>query len=207
MSSIETTYPMMSKRSANSSKMNHVGGRPVSPRLDALVTELERRYPGLDDNPDDSPWASWPLFDSIADGTGICLNIIWSQSERISHELRLLANERGLVVYEPAGERSHPPEGPGRSDTCGKAEALVEAGLTTPGAPERHPVRFLPGVFVDELNRVTDRLRWPGVVVTVPKHEPLAAARHRVEKDVGALGRKALVLGHVEHEDLCMPEP
>jgi hypothetical protein len=76
-------------------------GRPLTPRLAALVAELERRYPGLDDEPDASPWASWPLTDSMADGTGVGLNIVWSQSERMSTEVRLLAEQHGLTVYDP----------------------------------------------------------------------------------------------------------
>jgi hypothetical protein len=36
-------------------------GTALTPRLTTFVAELERRYPGLDDDPDNSPWASWPL--------------------------------------------------------------------------------------------------------------------------------------------------
>ena len=33
----------------------------LTARLASLVSELEQRFPGLDDDPDASPWASWPL--------------------------------------------------------------------------------------------------------------------------------------------------
>jgi hypothetical protein len=86
-------------------------GGALTPRLAGLIAELERRYPGLDDNPDDSRWASWPLADSMADGTGIGLNIVWSQAERMSAELRVLAKERGLTVYDPQASEVVRPEG------------------------------------------------------------------------------------------------
>lgn len=86
-------------------------GGALTPRLAGLIAELERRYPRLDDNPDDSPWASWPLADSIADGTGVALNIVWSRAEQMSHELRLLAKERRLTVYDPQASAVIRPSG------------------------------------------------------------------------------------------------
>jgi hypothetical protein len=74
---------------------------PLTPRLAVFVAELERRYPGLDVDSDNSPWASWPLSDSVADGTGVALNIVWSQSEAVSTAVRALAHQQTLTVYDP----------------------------------------------------------------------------------------------------------
>ena len=79
---------------------NNDGGA-LTPALAALLDELERRYPDLDDDPDSSPWASWPLQDEVANGTGVALTIRWSRADEMSSELRALANERGLFIYDP----------------------------------------------------------------------------------------------------------
>lgn len=76
-------------------------GTPLTPRLATFVAELERRYPSLDDHPDSSPWASWPLTQAMVDGTCCAFNIVWSQSERMSAEIRVLCSEQGLTLYDP----------------------------------------------------------------------------------------------------------
>ena len=47
------------------------------PEMAAFMDELERRWPSLNDDPDASPWASWPLWQP-AGGGGTALNISWS---------------------------------------------------------------------------------------------------------------------------------
>jgi hypothetical protein len=47
------------------------------PEMAAFMDELERRWPSLNDDPDASPWASWPLWQP-AGGSGTALNISWS---------------------------------------------------------------------------------------------------------------------------------
>ena len=54
-------------------------GTPLTPRLATLVAELEQRYPALDDDPDNSPWASWPLAQAMVDGRCCGFNIASSQ--------------------------------------------------------------------------------------------------------------------------------
>lgn len=76
-------------------------GTPLTPRLATFVAELERRYPGLDDDPDNSPWASWPLTQAMVGGTCCAFNIEWSQSERMSADIRALCTEQGLTLYDP----------------------------------------------------------------------------------------------------------
>jgi hypothetical protein len=76
-------------------------GASLTPRLATFVDELERRYPSLDDDPDNSPWASWPLTQTMVDGRCCGFNIVWSQSERMSAEMRSLCGEHGLTLYDP----------------------------------------------------------------------------------------------------------
>ena len=76
-------------------------GAPLTPRLAEFVAHLERQYPGLDDDADGSPWASWPLTDSMVDGTGIGLNVVWSRSADVGPAIRRIAAERMLTVYDP----------------------------------------------------------------------------------------------------------
>lgn len=74
----------------------------LSPRLAAFVADLEHRYPGLDDEPDDSPWASWPLSaNSMVDGHCCGFNIVWSRAEQMSAEMRALSATHGLTLYDP----------------------------------------------------------------------------------------------------------
>jgi hypothetical protein len=74
---------------------------PPTPRLKAFIEALEKRYPSLDDDPDDSPWADWPLGDTILDGHGVSLSVVWSQADRMSQELRSACNQAGLTLYDP----------------------------------------------------------------------------------------------------------
>jgi hypothetical protein len=79
---------------------------PLSARLAAFVAELEARYPGLDDDPDHSPWASWPLSRSaMLDGRCVGVSIGWSYADRMSSEVRSLCADRGLTLYDPQAER------------------------------------------------------------------------------------------------------
>ena len=61
-------------------------GAPFTDRLGQFVAEMERRYPELDDRPNDSPWASWPLTDSMVEGRCCGLNMVWSAAEQMSRE-------------------------------------------------------------------------------------------------------------------------
>ncbi len=76
-------------------------GTALTPRLAEFVADLERRYPGLDDEPDNSPWASWPLAQAMVDGRCCGFNITWSHAERMSAEMRTLSGQHGLTLYDP----------------------------------------------------------------------------------------------------------
>lgn len=77
-------------------------GHALTRRLAAFVAELEASYPGLDDDPDGSPWASWPLAgNSAANGRCCGFNILWSAADAVSGEIRDRARRHGLVLYDP----------------------------------------------------------------------------------------------------------
>lgn len=76
-------------------------GAPPTPRLSAFIEELASSFSSLDDDPDESPWASWPLHDTVLDGRGVALNIVWSHAGPMSRELRNRCNAAGLVLYDP----------------------------------------------------------------------------------------------------------
>jgi len=76
-------------------------GAALTPRLAALVAELEERSPGLDDDPDRSPWGSWPLTRAMVDGRCCGFNNVWSRAEELSAAMRALCAEKGLTLYDP----------------------------------------------------------------------------------------------------------
>ena len=77
-------------------------GAPLSPTLREFVGELEAAHPGLDENPDESPWASWPLDgDSLTDGRGCAFNIAWSHSDRMLEEFVERCRRYHLTLYDP----------------------------------------------------------------------------------------------------------
>lgn len=96
---------------------------PLAPALADLVAELERRFPGLDDDPDRSPWASWPLDQSVASGHGCAFNISWSHADPVAAVVRELCAERGLTLYDPQEDRLVPP-----GDDGAAPDATTDAG-------------------------------------------------------------------------------
>lgn len=75
---------------------------PLTPALSAFVAELEATYPGLDEDPDNSPWSSWPL-DSNAMVAGRCvgLNIGWSHAETMHVAIARACRHHGLTLFDP----------------------------------------------------------------------------------------------------------
>jgi hypothetical protein len=95
-------------------------GAPFTDRLAQFVAEMQRRYPGLDDHPNDSPWASWPLTDSMVEGRCCGLNIVWSAAERMSSEVAAACHRHGLTLYDPQAGVVHRPRDSGASPTRAK---------------------------------------------------------------------------------------
>lgn len=74
----------------------------LTPRLAAFVAELEASYPGLDVDPDGSPWSSWPLQSNSAMRGRCCgFNIAWSAADVMALEMRERTQRHGLTLYDP----------------------------------------------------------------------------------------------------------
>lgn len=85
------------------------------PQMARFVKMLERRWPSLEDDPDGSPWSSWPLWQPIADG-GTALNIGWSYAASVLPAILQIAANTNVIIYDPQADRlTHPPPAqPGR---------------------------------------------------------------------------------------------
>jgi hypothetical protein len=73
----------------------------ASPRLAAFYADLLRKYPALEDLPDDkvddSAWAMTPDESERL----IALNFAWPEAERVAKEVPKLARKHGLVLMDP----------------------------------------------------------------------------------------------------------
>ncbi len=97
-------------------------GWELAPGVEALISELEERYPDLDDGTD-SPWASWPLRQPVANGTGCELNLTASHADEMRAEIVRRSRELGLVLYDLEADRVIRPT---------DIEPIADPGLTTP---------------------------------------------------------------------------
>jgi hypothetical protein len=78
------------------------------PEMAAFMDELERRWPSLNDDPDDSPWASWPLWQP-AEGGGTALSISWSFVDSTVPAILEMAARADMIIYDPqTGELTRP---------------------------------------------------------------------------------------------------
>jgi hypothetical protein len=66
----------------------------------AFMDELERQWPSLDDDPDGSPWASWPLWQPVGGG-GTALNVSWSFVDSTVPVILEIAAHANMVIYDP----------------------------------------------------------------------------------------------------------
>ena len=79
-----------------------------SPAIRAYVEALLRRWPDITDDADeDSPWADGPLMANAA-GDAIYFSMVWSRAEEASAFASRLAEEHGLVCYDPQSETLRP---------------------------------------------------------------------------------------------------
>jgi hypothetical protein len=76
-------------------------GHPLTDRLATLVRDLEMRYPGLDDDPDGSPWSSWPLGESMMGGHCCGFNIAGSAADQVAPHVTEACQAMGLSLYNP----------------------------------------------------------------------------------------------------------
>ena len=73
-----------------------------------FLSELEQRWPSLDEDPDGSPWSTWPLWQPDAGG-GTGLNIRWSYAASVMPEILKIAGRHNVIIYDPqAGQVIHP---------------------------------------------------------------------------------------------------
>jgi hypothetical protein len=72
---------------------------PPGPEMERFLAELEANWPGLDDDPDSSPWSSWPLLQPIGGGTA--LNIQWSRADEMRAAVIAVAQKCNVVVFDP----------------------------------------------------------------------------------------------------------
>jgi hypothetical protein len=81
---------------------------PPTPRIKAYVEALLERWPELDtDEGDNSPWSTAPLIGE-AWGPFIYFAMVWSMAEEASAFAADLAQQHGLVCYDPQLERLRP---------------------------------------------------------------------------------------------------
>lgn len=82
---------------------------PPGPEMASFLEELERRWPSLDDDPEDSPWSSWPLWQPMTGG-GTALNIRWTRADSMRTALLEIAARSNVIIYDPqCGEVITPP--------------------------------------------------------------------------------------------------
>lgn len=73
-------------------------------RIQTYVQDLVERYP---DDVHDTPWASPPVADE-ASGPIVYLLMSYSRAEEVSTYAAQLAQQHGLVCYDPQGETLRP---------------------------------------------------------------------------------------------------
>lgn len=81
------------------------------PRVAAFLRELTGRYPDPDglaiEEIDRSPWSQSLSVMSAA----VFLPIVWSRADEVDAVVRNLANQHGLVLYDPQNDRVQHPDG------------------------------------------------------------------------------------------------
>lgn len=91
----------------------YIGAKlPPSPRIAAYVTALLERYPDISTEAGfhDSPWASAPLM-SEASGPLIYFPMVSSRGDETARWAGQLAEEHGLVCFDPQTEQLRTPWG------------------------------------------------------------------------------------------------
>lgn len=81
---------------------------PPTPGITRYVAALLDRWPDItEDDGGDSPWADGPLLNN-AFGAAIYFSIVWSKAEEASEYAARLAQQHGLVCYDPQTESLRP---------------------------------------------------------------------------------------------------
>lgn len=80
---------------------------PPTARIEAYVAALLQRWPDISDADDDSPWATAPLLGE-AFGGAIYFPMVWSRAEEASDFAARVAEEHGLVCFDPQTQQLGP---------------------------------------------------------------------------------------------------
>jgi hypothetical protein len=82
---------------------------PMHPQVAAFYRRLTARYPELDrlpiDEVDRSPWSTRLAVTS----TAVVMSMVWSCADEVGPHVRSLADQHGLVVFDPQNESVHHP--------------------------------------------------------------------------------------------------
>jgi hypothetical protein len=81
---------------------------PPGPEIARFLGELEQRWPSLEDDPDGSPWSSWPLWQPMTGG-GTSFNIAWSCAEEMYAAILEIAARTKVIIYDPQVPEVIPP--------------------------------------------------------------------------------------------------
>lgn len=81
---------------------------PPTERIRAYVSALLDRWPDIDeDGGEDSPWADGPLIGN-AFGSVIYFAMVWSRAEEASEYAARVAEQHGLVCFDPQSKCLRP---------------------------------------------------------------------------------------------------
>jgi hypothetical protein len=80
---------------------------PPTPRIRAYVEALLKRWPDIQADDDGSPWSTSPLIGEAV-GWFIYFPMVFSMAEEASAFAADLAQQHGLVCYDPQLERLRP---------------------------------------------------------------------------------------------------
>jgi hypothetical protein len=82
-----------------------------TPRIHAYVDALLSHWPDItEESGADSPWADSPLIGN-AFGDAIYFAMVWSRADEAAEFAARLADQHGLVCYDPQSERLLPARG------------------------------------------------------------------------------------------------
>lgn len=79
---------------------------PPTPRIKAYMEALLKRWPDIDQD-ENSPWSTSPLMNEAL-GSFAYFPMVYSQAEEASAFCADLAQQHGLVCYDPQLERLRP---------------------------------------------------------------------------------------------------
>lgn len=89
-------------------RMETGSGVEPTAAIRGYVAALLARWPDITDPAgEDSPWADGPMSDN-ADGDAIYFSMVWSRCEEASEFAAQLAQQHGLVCFDPQAERLRP---------------------------------------------------------------------------------------------------